>query len=148
MTTKSVKLICKINGSNKFWNARSNNYDIVIEYGRIGSAGTTQLKKFLTKLEASNFFDKKVSEKLKKGYVHLNKIKNKKVFKYKIQCQIKNLKNNSVETYSQLVSVPPTDHDVNYYMERLVGPTYWSKIYSHANKVTTKVTRVQVNDNE
>ncbi len=54
--------------SHKFWNARRDGVELRITYGRIGSAGQTQLKKLPDEGAAIKERDKLGAEKLKKGY--------------------------------------------------------------------------------
>jgi len=54
--------------SSKFWNATQDGVTLTVVYGRIGSAGQTQLKTFASETEAASAFLKLVAEKEKKGY--------------------------------------------------------------------------------
>lgn len=57
--------------SNKFWQAVVNGTDLVIQWGRIGTAGQSQTKSFDSEAGASQEFAKLVREKTKKGYVEV-----------------------------------------------------------------------------
>ncbi|CAN5719543.1 hypothetical protein BH11MYX1_BH11MYX1_48220 [soil metagenome] len=54
--------------SSKFWRARVEGKTLYVNYGKIGSAGQTQVKDFATPAAAQAEFDKLVREKRKKGY--------------------------------------------------------------------------------
>lgn len=55
--------------SSKFWRARTEGQTLYVNYGKIGSAGQTQVKDFGDAASASKEYDKLVKEKRKKGYV-------------------------------------------------------------------------------
>src|SRR5512143_1534872 len=55
--------------SSKFWRARVEGGTLYVNYGKIGSAGQTQVKDFGTADAANREYDKLVREKRKKGYV-------------------------------------------------------------------------------
>lgn len=55
--------------SSKFWRARVEDATLYVNYGKIGSAGQTQVKDFGTNDLATKEYDKLVREKRKKGYV-------------------------------------------------------------------------------
>lgn len=55
--------------SNKFWNIELSGKSFTVTFGRIGTNGQTQTKKFASAADAKKEHDKLVSEKLKKGYV-------------------------------------------------------------------------------
>ncbi|AKV01548.1 Molybdate metabolism regulator [Labilithrix luteola] len=57
--------------SNKFWQAVVNGTDLVIQWGRIGTAGQSQTKSFGSEGGASQELAKLVREKTKKGYVEV-----------------------------------------------------------------------------
>lgn len=54
--------------SSKFWRARVDGRTLYVNYGKIGSAGQTQVKDFADNAGAMKEFDKLVREKRKKGY--------------------------------------------------------------------------------
>ena len=54
--------------SRKFWQARREDTDVLIAFGRIGTAGQSQRKPFADALQAQAEMDKLVAEKLRKGY--------------------------------------------------------------------------------
>jgi len=55
-------------GSNKFWSITLSGKSFSVNFGRIGSAGQTQVKTFADEAAAIKERDKLVAEKLKKGY--------------------------------------------------------------------------------
>jgi uncharacterized protein (TIGR02996 family) len=54
--------------SHKFWNIELTGSSYTVTYGRQGTPGTTQTKKFATPAAAQKEHDKLIAEKLKKGY--------------------------------------------------------------------------------
>ena len=69
MSNWDVHLEFQEGTSSKFWRARLDGSTLYVNYGRIGSAGTTQPKDFPSPALAQKEFDKLVAEKRKKGYV-------------------------------------------------------------------------------
>jgi predicted DNA-binding WGR domain protein len=59
--------------ANKFWKITLNGKAYTVQFGRVGSAGQTQTKKFATTAEAVKSFDRLIQEKLKKGYQEITK---------------------------------------------------------------------------
>ena len=60
--------------SNKFWEINLKKNQIIITFGRIGIKNPVcQLKKFNSNEEAKKYIDKKIREKINKGYVEKNK---------------------------------------------------------------------------
>jgi predicted DNA-binding WGR domain protein len=55
--------------SSKFWRARLEDRTLHINYGKVGTAGQTQVKDFGTADVAATEYDKLVSEKRRKGYI-------------------------------------------------------------------------------
>lgn len=55
--------------SSKFWRARVEGKTLYVNYGKIGSAGQTQVKQLGDPEAAENEYEKLVREKRKKGYV-------------------------------------------------------------------------------
>ncbi|MBY0231518.1 MAG: WGR domain-containing protein [Gemmataceae bacterium] len=55
-------------GSNKFWNIALDGPRFTVNYGRLGTAGQTQVKTFASAEAALKEHDKLVAEKLRKGY--------------------------------------------------------------------------------
>ena len=55
--------------SQKFWSIDVRGTDIVVNYGKLGTDGQTQVKNFLSVEEAEKAAAKLVAEKTKKGYV-------------------------------------------------------------------------------
>ena len=66
--TQGIILICKEESHNKFWRAKRTGYDVLIEWGRVGTAGQRQEKSFSSEWEADHFINGKRSEKARKGY--------------------------------------------------------------------------------
>ena len=62
------KLICQDGTSSKFWNIEFSGKSFTVTYGKIGTTGTSQTKKFTTPEACKKEADKLVKEKLKKGY--------------------------------------------------------------------------------
>ncbi len=56
-------------GSEKFWEGARKGSDVVVSWGRMGTAGQSKRKEFATAEAAEAFLVKQVGEKLKKGYV-------------------------------------------------------------------------------
>lgn len=56
-------------GSEKFWEGARNGVDVVVSWGRIGTAGQTKRREFPTAEAAEEFLAKQVGDKLRKGYV-------------------------------------------------------------------------------
>lgn len=55
-------------GSHKFYEVTINETEVTIRYGRIGDRGQTQTKTYPTAVKAKADADKKINEKLRKGY--------------------------------------------------------------------------------
>jgi uncharacterized protein (TIGR02996 family) len=55
--------------SHKFWNIEMSGTGFTVTYGKVGSAGQTQIKSFASADKAQAEADKLIKEKLKKGYV-------------------------------------------------------------------------------
>jgi uncharacterized protein (TIGR02996 family) len=55
--------------SNKFWNIDLKTRSFTVNFGKVGTKGQTQTKKFSSEAAARKAHDKLVAEKLKKGYV-------------------------------------------------------------------------------
>jgi predicted DNA-binding WGR domain protein len=69
MSDWTVHLEFEEGTSSKFWRARVEGKTLYVNYGKIGSAGQTQVKDFGNSDGAQKEFDKLVREKRKKGYV-------------------------------------------------------------------------------
>jgi len=69
MSNWTVSLEFQEGTSAKFWRARVEDATLYVNYGKIGSAGQTQVKDFGTADLATREYDKLVREKRKKGYV-------------------------------------------------------------------------------
>ena len=68
MSNWTVHLEFEEGTSSKFWRARVEDATLYVNYGKIGSAGQTQVKDFGTNDLATKEYDKLVREKRKKGY--------------------------------------------------------------------------------
>lgn len=69
MSEWTVHLEFEEGTSSKFWRARVEGKTLYVNYGKIGSAGQTQVKDFGDGGAAQKEYDKLVREKRKKGYV-------------------------------------------------------------------------------
>jgi predicted DNA-binding WGR domain protein len=69
MSDWSIHLEFEEGTSSKFWRARVEGKTLYVNYGKIGSAGQTQVKDFGDGSGAQKEYDKLVREKRKKGYV-------------------------------------------------------------------------------
>lgn len=69
MSNWTVQLEFAEGTSSKFWRARVEGASLFVNYGKIGTAGQTQVKDFGTADLATKEYDKLVREKRKKGYV-------------------------------------------------------------------------------
>ena len=68
MSDWTVELELVDDKSSKFWRARTEGSDLVINYGRIGSNGQTKTKSFDDPSDALAELDKVAASKRKKGY--------------------------------------------------------------------------------
>jgi predicted DNA-binding WGR domain protein len=68
MSDWTVHLEFEEGTSSKFWRARTDGQTLYVNYGKIGSAGQTQVKDFGDAASATREYDKLVKEKRKKGY--------------------------------------------------------------------------------
>jgi predicted DNA-binding WGR domain protein len=55
--------------SNKYWEIWSVGREVTVRFGRIGTAGQTQVKSFPDAAAASKHVEKLVGDKVRKGYV-------------------------------------------------------------------------------
>lgn len=69
MSDWTVHLEFEEGTSSKFWRARTDGQTLYVNYGKIGSAGQTQVKDFGDASAATKEYNKLVAEKRKKGYV-------------------------------------------------------------------------------
>lgn len=69
MSDWTVHLEFEEGTSSKFWRARVEGKTLYVNYGKIGSAGQTQVKDFGDGSAAQKEYDKLVREKRKKGYI-------------------------------------------------------------------------------
>jgi predicted DNA-binding WGR domain protein len=69
MSEWQVSLIFQDSKSNKFWRARCIGNNLEVNYGRIGSQGQTQAKRYDSPEDAARELEKQAREKYKKGYV-------------------------------------------------------------------------------
>lgn len=71
-TTSSTRRFEFVEGtSSKFWEVRCEGSDVVVSYGRIGSAGQTLKKSFDDAAAAERHVEKLIAEKTGKGYVEV-----------------------------------------------------------------------------
>jgi predicted DNA-binding WGR domain protein len=68
MSEWTVHLEFEEGTSSKFWRARVEGKTLYVNYGKIGSAGQTQVKDLADPAAAKREYDKLVAEKRKKGY--------------------------------------------------------------------------------
>src|SRR6185295_866795 len=71
MTDWTVHLEFAEGSSSKFWRARVEGKTLYVNYGKIGSAGQTQVKELASAAEAQKEYDKLVRDKRKKGYTDM-----------------------------------------------------------------------------
>jgi predicted DNA-binding WGR domain protein len=69
MSEWTVHLEFEEGTSSKFWRARTEGKSLFVNYGKIGSAGQTQVKQFASPDVAEAEYEKLVREKRRKGYV-------------------------------------------------------------------------------
>ena len=69
MSEWQVSLIFQDDKSNKFWRARCVGNNLEVNFGRIGSQGQSQAKRYDSPEDAARERDKQAREKYKKGYV-------------------------------------------------------------------------------
>lgn len=102
--------------SQKFWSVEVQGTDVVVNYGKLGTEGQTQIKNFASEEEAVKAADKLIAEKTKKGYVETAeeaaremKVESKKFALTYDECEEggnlleKILKDKKLESYKQLV---------------------------------------------
>ena len=76
--------------SNKFWQITSNeDFSLTVHYGRIGKDGISKTFNFSNKQEQKKELDKKIEEKIKKGYVQKTKPKSKKTTVNETKAKVK-----------------------------------------------------------
>ena len=69
MSEWQVSLMFQDSKSNKFWRARCLGANLEVNFGRIGSQGQTQAKRYDSPEDAARELEKQAREKYKKGYV-------------------------------------------------------------------------------
>lgn len=69
MSEWQVSLMFQDDKSNKFWRARCVGNNLEVNFGRIGSQGQTQAKRYDSPEDAARELEKQAREKYKKGYV-------------------------------------------------------------------------------
>ncbi|MCB1826486.1 MAG: WGR domain-containing protein [Candidatus Competibacteraceae bacterium] len=69
MSEWQVSLIFQDSKSNKFWRARCIGNNLEVNFGRIGSQGQSQAKRYDSPEDATRELEKQAREKHKKGYV-------------------------------------------------------------------------------
>jgi len=68
-----VTYVCKAGSSNKFWSYDIDGLSVTMKWGRIGLAGQSKTKSFRSEGQLDNFLNKKIAEKVKKGYAETTK---------------------------------------------------------------------------
>ncbi len=66
------RLEFKEGNSNKFWQIKPVGTNVEINWGKIGSKGTTKVMKFDSKDKADEYIKKQIQSKIKKGYKEIN----------------------------------------------------------------------------
>lgn len=69
MSEWQVSLIFQDDKSNKFWRARCLGNNLEVNFGRIGTQGQSQAKRYESPEDAASELQKQAREKYKKGYV-------------------------------------------------------------------------------
>lgn len=69
MSEWQVSLIFQDDKSNKFWRARCLGNSLEVNFGRIGTQGQSQAKRYDSPEDAASELQKQAREKVKKGYV-------------------------------------------------------------------------------
>ena len=69
MSEWQVSLIFQDDKSNKFWRARCLGNSLEVNFGRIGTQGQSQAKRYDSPEDAASELQKQAKEKYKKGYV-------------------------------------------------------------------------------
>lgn len=69
MSEWQVSLIFQDSKSNKFWRGRCLGNNLEVNFGRIGSQGQSQAKRYDSPEDAAHEMEKQAREKYKKGYV-------------------------------------------------------------------------------
>lgn len=64
----STHLVCTEGGSSKFWNISIAGSSTTVNFGKIGTNGTTQVKAHASDEAAAKFASKEIASKIKKGY--------------------------------------------------------------------------------
>jgi DNA ligase-1 len=71
-TTKTKRRFEFVSGSSdKFWEVEVNGNEVVVRYGRNGTSGQTETKTFADAATANKHAEKKIPEKVKKGYAEV-----------------------------------------------------------------------------
>lgn len=76
MLSQVQLILSNVDGNNnKYWKASiAPNFDVHVQWGRVGSSGETQIKHFFSQDSAQHFIDGKVREKQRKGYTTFESI--------------------------------------------------------------------------
>lgn len=69
MSEWQISLIFQDDKSNKFWRARCVGNNLEVNFGRIGTQGQSQAKRYESPQDAANELQKQAKEKYKKGYI-------------------------------------------------------------------------------
>ena len=69
MSEWTVELVFEEGISTKFWRARVDGKSVHINYGKVGTDGTTQIKDYSSPAQASTEYNKLIADRRRKGYV-------------------------------------------------------------------------------
>jgi len=69
ITTRRFEFIA--GNSAKFWEISTNQREVTVRYGRLGTAGQSLTKSFVSDVAASSHVSGQISSKLGKGYVEV-----------------------------------------------------------------------------
>jgi predicted DNA-binding WGR domain protein len=59
-------------GADKFWEISVKRKEVQVHFGRNGTQGQREVKRFADEAKANKHADKKIAEKLRKGYTEVN----------------------------------------------------------------------------
>lgn len=119
-------LVNKKFGHNKFWNAKLTNKTLVVHYGKIGTEGVKQIKRFKSPGEAMVYMDKKLKEKLAKGYTAKKKLSPQKKYHYKVEYKVYSSNNREEHTsYVFFFDNQPTMNQIDNKILSLVPWNVW-----------------------
>lgn len=125
-------LTYKDNKSNKFWKIETSGKTFTVIFGKTGTDGRTQSKKFESEKKCIEAADKLIQEKLNKGYVKQKSKENSKVATkragylddWESIVRSKNLHRALIDHFSYLADSPGFDLVVKAVMEKATNVTY------------------------